>query len=117
MSALYNFPDHAPSRTVRPVTWPSPAAARARLAREGVDATSLDDLGRFLAEQGWVWRLASGRTYPRCWAATVAPWISRDPWAESWGDSPAEALSIAVALTITTPPAEMVDEGPGKIEA
>ncbi len=68
---------------------------------------SLDDLSRVLVEQGWVWRLASGRTYPRCWAATVAPWISRDPWAESWGDSAAEALSIAMALSIQTPPPEL----------
>ena len=77
------LPDHAPSRIVRPGGSPSPAAARAQLAREGVDATNLDDLGRFLAEQGWIWRLAGGRNYPRCWAATVAPWVSRDPWAES----------------------------------
>ncbi len=71
----------------------------------------LHDFGRFLAEQGWVWRLASGRTYPRCWAAIAAPWLSQDPWAESWGDGPAEALGIAVALTIQTPPPEMGDEG------
>ncbi len=117
MTAPSTLPDHAPSRSVRPGNAPNPTAARALLASEGIDATSLDDLGRFIAEQGWIWRLAGGRTYPRCWAATVAPWISRDPWAESWGDSPAEALSIAVALTIQTPPAEMVDEGPGEIQA
>ncbi len=117
MSALYNFPEHALSRTLRPVAWPSPAAARALLAREGVDATSLDDLGRLLPEQGRVWRLASGRTYPRCWAAIVAPWVSRDPWAEAWGNGPAEALSIVVAMTIQTPPPELVDDGPGEIEA
>ncbi len=116
MTTPKTLPEDAPSRSVRPGDAPNPAAARAILAREAVDATSLDDLGRFIAEQGWVWRLASGRTYPRCWAATVAPWISRDPWAESWGDSPAEALCIAVALTIQTPPPKMIDDGPGEIE-
>ena len=100
--------DHAPSRTVRPGDSPSPAAARAQLAREGVDATDLDALGRFLAEQGWIWRLAGGRTYPRCWAATVAPWVSRDPWAEAW--------SMVLLLTLTTPATELVDAGPGDSE-
>ena len=65
------------------------AAARAQLARVGVDAPDLDALGRFITEQGWIWRLAGGRNYSRCWGATVAPWVSRDPWAESWGESPA----------------------------
>ncbi len=110
------LPAHAPSRTMRPGEWPSPAAAHALLARERVDATSLDDLGRFLAEQGWIWRLAGGRTYPRCWAAIVAPWVSRDPWAAAWGDGSAEALSIVVAMTIQTPPPEFVDDGPGETE-
>ncbi|MDP9469139.1 MAG: hypothetical protein M3Q71_00515 [Chloroflexota bacterium] len=77
--------------------------------------TNLVDLGRFIAEQGPVWRLASGRTYPRCWAATLAPWVNHDPWVEAWGDSPTEALSIAVALTIQTSP-ELVDEGTGEVE-
>lgn len=54
MSTSYNLPDHAPSRTVRPGDNPSPDAARDVLAREGVDASNLDDLGRFLAERGWV---------------------------------------------------------------
>ncbi len=55
--------------------------------------------------------MAGGRGYLRCWAATVAPWVSRDPWPEAWGDGPAEALSIAVALTIQTPPPETGNEG------
>ena len=116
MSTSYDLPDNAPRRTVRPGEKPSPTAARALLVREGVDATNLDDLMRYVCERGWVWRLGGGRTHPRCWGATVAPWVSRDPWAESWGNSPAEALSIAVALTLTTPPPEFVDEGPGEIE-
>ncbi len=116
MSAPYRLPDHAPSRTVRPGEKPSPAAARAFLAREGVDATNFDDLMRYAGERGWVWRLGGGRNYPRCWAATVAPWVSQEARADSWGDGPAEALSIAIAQTIQTPPPEMVDEGPGVIE-
>ena len=114
MSAPYRLPDHAPSRTVRPGESPTPAAARAQLAREGVDVTDLDALCRFLAEQGWVWRLAGGRNYPRCWAATVAPWVSRDPWAEAWGDGLAQAWSMVLLLTLTTPPAELVGGGRGK---
>ncbi len=117
MTIPSTLPDHGPSRTVRPGDRTSPAAARVLLAREGVDATRLDDLGRFLAEQGWICRLAGGRNYPRCWAATVAPWVSRDPWTEAWGDGPAEALSIVVAMTIQTPPPDLVDDGPGEIEA
>ncbi len=109
--------DHAPSRALRPGEKPNPTAARALLAQEGVDATNLDDLMRYAGERGWVWRLGGGRTYPRCWAATVAPWVSQEAWADAWGDSPEEALSIAVALTITTPPPEMVDEGLGELEA
>ena len=41
---------------------------------------------------------------------------SCNPWAEAWEDGRTEAVSIAVALTITTPPPESVDEGPGDIE-
>ncbi len=116
MTTPNTLPDHAPSRTIRPGEKPNPNQARALLAREGVDATNLDDLMRFAGEQGWVWRLGGGRNYPRCWAATVAPWVSQEAWADAWGDSPAEALSIALAQTIKTPPPELVDEGPGEVE-
>ena len=116
MSPLDNLPGHAPSRTVRPGDAPNPAAACELLAREGVETTDLDALGRFLAEQGWGWHLAGGHASPRSWAATVAPWISHDPWAESRGDRPAEAFSIAVTLTSQTLPQEMGDEGNVEIE-
>ncbi len=91
---MSTIPDYAPSRTVRPGKKPSPAAAHALFAREGVGATNLDALMRYAAECGWVWRLSGGRNYPRCWTATVASWVSRDPWAESWGDGLGEAMTI-----------------------
>ena len=117
MSTIDGLPDLAPSRSVRPGEKPNPTAARALLAGEGVDATNLDDLMRYAGERGWIWRLGGGRNYPRCWAATVAPWVSQDAWADVWGDGPAEALSIALVLTTRTPPPEFIDEGPGEIEA
>ncbi len=115
-NTVTTLPDHAPSRTLRPGEKPNPVQARAFLGREGVDATNLDDLMRYASEQGWVWRLGGGRNYPRCWAATVAPWVSREAWADAWGDGPAEALSIALVQTIQTPPPELVDDGPREVE-
>ncbi len=116
MSPGPDLPDDAPSRTVRPGEKPSLAAARALLPREGVEATNLDDLMRHAGERGLVWHLGGGRNYPRCWAATVTPLVSHDAWADAWGDSPAEALSLALVLTIQTPSPEFVDDGPGEIE-
>ncbi len=53
---------------------------------------------------------------PRCWAAPVAPWGSQDAWADSWGDGPAEVLSITLVLTIQRPPPELGDEEDLKVE-
>ncbi len=134
MSTSSTLPDHAPSRCVRPSDTPSPAAARALLAREGVDATDLDALIDYVSQRGWMWRMGRAPSNTgrrgwrwrlrrdrndrdrRYWAAVIVPWVSRDPWAAAWGSGPDEALSIAMALTIQTPPPELVDEGRGVIE-
>ncbi len=108
-----NLPDHAPSRTVRPGDWPSPKAVRDRLDRIGMDATSLPELMHFIGEQGWIWRLAGGPNFPRCWGAIIVPWVSMEPWAEGWGNGPAEALSLALVLAMGTwPPERSGNAGP-----
>ena len=83
---------------------PSPAAVHAVLAQEGIDATCLDDLLHYAGKRGWSWRITGSSDFPRCRAATLAPWVNRAPWAQVSGDGPAEALSMALALTIRTPP-------------
>lgn len=63
----------------------------------------------YAGTRGWFWRITGGIDFPRCWAATIAPWVSREPWAQAWGEGPTEALSIAVALTVRTPPPPALD--------
>ncbi len=104
MSTSSSLPDHAPSRTVGPRDLPSAAHARDVLAQEGVDASSLDDMMHYAGRRGWFWRISGGIDFPRCWAGILAPWVSREPWAQAWGEGPTEALSIALALTVCTPP-------------
>ncbi len=112
MTTPPTLPNHDPSRTVRPGDWPSPKAVRDRLDRIGMDATSLPELMHFIGQQGWLWRLAGGPNFPRCWAVIVVPWVSLEPWAEGWGNGPAEALSLTLALAMMTwPPERSVDAG------
>ena len=98
------LPDHAPTRTVGPRDLPSAAVVHDVLAQEGVDATSLDDLLHYAGKRGWSWRITGGRDFPHCRAAILAPWVSREPWAQAWGEGPTEAMSMALALTVRTPP-------------
>ncbi|MDP9369909.1 MAG: hypothetical protein M3Q03_16835 [Chloroflexota bacterium] len=78
-----------------------------------MDATSLPELMHFIGEQGWIWRLAGGPNFPRCWGAIIVPWVSMEPWAEGWGNGPAEALSLALVLAMGTwPPERSGNAGP-----
>jgi len=68
------------------------------------DLFALFALFAAVASRGWVWRLASGPAYPRSWAGVVVPAFGAEPWAEAWGTDPIEALTVALAETLTDPP-------------
>ncbi|MDP9370485.1 MAG: hypothetical protein M3Q03_19820 [Chloroflexota bacterium] len=83
-----------------------------------MDATNLPELMHFIGQQGWLWRLAGGPNFPRCWADIVVPRVSLEPWAEGWGDGPAEALSLALVLAMMTwPPGRSGDAGSPAVTA
>ncbi|MDP9355759.1 MAG: helix-turn-helix domain-containing protein [Chloroflexota bacterium] len=65
-------------------------------ATERDEGTRAAGLAHFIGEQDWIWRLAGGPNFPRCWAAIVVAWAS---------------LPLVLAM-MTRPPERPADEGP-----